>query len=101
MDNIKTRSLRAATATAESSDLIEQVRILGEDVKELARLTKAAVGDKVHAAQQAAHSVVDYGREKATEYRDRVGDMTREKPIKALLLAAGAGTVLGLILGRR
>ncbi|HEX5050228.1 MAG TPA: DUF883 domain-containing protein [Planctomycetota bacterium] len=88
-------------ATVDSSDLRDQVRVLGEDVKELARLTKTALGHKVEAAKSAAQGVVDLGRDKAVEYRDHVSDLTREQPIKSILIAAGVGAVLGLILGRR
>jgi len=101
MDNIKSRSIAAATVPVDGSDLREQVRILGDDVKELARLTKAAVGEKAQTARQAARGVVDYGREKATAYGDQMSDMTREQPIKALLIAAGVGAVLGLLIRRR
>jgi len=93
--------LPTPTAAVDGADLRDQVRVLGEDLKELGRLTKTALGQKVDATKSAAHDVVGHGRDKAAEYRDRVSDLTREQPIKAILIAAGVGAVLGLILGRR
>ncbi|MEO6593801.1 MAG: hypothetical protein ABIP94_03515 [Planctomycetota bacterium] len=90
-----------AAATPETSELRDQVRVLGEDVKELARMTKDALGQKVDAVKNAAHGVMEQGRDKAAEYRDHVSDLTRAQPIKSILIAAGIGAVLGLILGRR
>ncbi len=90
-----------ATAAVDGSDLRDQLRVLGDDIKELARLTKTALGQKVEAGKSAAHEVVDRGRDKAAEYRDRVSDLTREQPLKSILIATGVGAVLGLILGRR
>jgi ElaB/YqjD/DUF883 family membrane-anchored ribosome-binding protein len=93
--------LPSVPLAVDGADLRDQVRVLGQDFKELARLTKTALGQKVEATQGAAHQVFDRGREKAAEYRDHVSHLTREQPIKAILIAAGVGAVLGLILGRR
>ncbi len=85
----------------DDTDLREQVRVLSNDVKELGRMTKDALADKVDLAKSAAKDAVDAGREKAVGYRDQLADATREKPMKSLLIAAGVGAVLGLILRRR
>lgn len=90
-----------ALSTNDTSDLREQVRVLGEDVRELGRLSKAAIAEKVGAAKNAAGHAVEYSRDKALEYRDVVAEKTREQPIKSLLIAAGVGAVIGLVLGRR
>lgn len=94
-------SVTAATAEVDGTDLRDQVRVLGEDLRELGRLTKTALGQKVEATKTAAHEAIGSARDKAAEYRDHVSDLTREQPIKAILIAAGVGAVLGLILGRR
>lgn len=94
-------TVAAASAAVDGADLREQVRVLGEDLKELGRLTKTVLGQKVDAGKTAANEAIDRGRDKAVEYRDRVADLAREQPIKSILIAAGVGAVLGLILGRR
>ena len=96
---------RAGSATAvaphDTIDLREQVRVLAEDVKELARLSKDAIGNKLNAAKDATQHALESGRDKALEYRDMVAEKTKNGPIKALLIATGIGAVLGVILGRR
>ena len=91
----------AAAAAVDGADLRDQLLVLGDDIKELARLTKTALGQKVEAGKSAAYEAVGRGRDQAAEYRDRVSDATREQPIKSILIATGVGAVLGLILGRR
>lgn len=94
-------SSSSEAAALDAPDLREQVKVLGHDIQELARLTKDALGHKVETAKDAGVAAVERGREKAVEYRDHVADLTRESPFKSLLIAAGVGAVLGLILGRR
>lgn len=57
-----------------------------------------------NAASQAREKASEYysqGREKAAEYGQKVEDMVREQPIKSVLIAAGAGLLLGMLLRRR
>lgn len=85
----------------DDGDLREQVRVLTDDVKELGRLTKEALVGKVESAKTSARSAVEAGRDRAVDYRDQLADITREKPLKSVLVAAGVGALLGLFLGRR
>ncbi|MCK5941078.1 MAG: hypothetical protein KAI24_03835 [Planctomycetes bacterium] len=101
MSNSTATTNRTSHAHADSSDLRDQVRVLGEDVKELGRLTKEALAHKVDSAKDAAQGAVEAGKDKALEYRDRLSEATREQPIKSVLIAAGIGAVIGLFMGRR
>lgn len=101
MSSSARQALGNAESTIEVSDLRDQVRNLGDDLKELARLTKSALGQKVHAAKGSAASVYDRSRDKAVEYRDHIVDAARENPLKSILIAAAVGAVLGLVFGRR
>ena len=94
-------SISRTNAKHDHADLREQVRVLGEDVKELGRMTKDLMASKVENARSAAMDAVEAGRDKVVDYRDRLADATREKPLKSVMIAAGVGAVLGLLLGRR
>lgn len=71
-----------------------------------------AVGRVVEAGFERAGGLVkdalDKTREKVAEYRDKgfeqlseeVAEYTRSQPVPALLMAAGVGLVLGMLLGR-
>lgn len=39
--------------------------------------------------------------EKASEFEDQIVDYIRQKPLKSVLVAAGAGLLLGFLLSRR
>lgn len=93
--------MQTKIGSTDTSDLREQVRVLGDDVKELARLTRNALGQKVEAARHATSAAFARGRDSAKHYGERLGDLTRENPLKSVLVAAGVGALLGLILGRR
>lgn len=70
-----------------------------------------AVGTGVERAEGLMKDAVDKTREKVAEYRDKgleqvsqdVAEYTRSQPVPALLMAAGVGLVLGMLLrsGRR
>jgi ElaB/YqjD/DUF883 family membrane-anchored ribosome-binding protein len=87
--------------SGESSHIGQQLGVLGEDVKELGRMGKDAIVEKIGAVKDAAGHAVAHGRDKVVEYRDAVADRTREQPIKSLLIAAGVGALVGIVLGRR
>jgi len=87
--------------TTEPSEIREQLRTLGDDVKELGKLSKAAIGDKVEAGKEAAQQAVEYGRERVVAYRDVLASKTRDEPIKSLLIAAGVGAFTCMLLRRR
>ena len=45
--------------------------------------------------------LVETGKSRLSEWRGGFEDGVREKPIQSLLIAAGVGTVIGLLLARR
>jgi ElaB/YqjD/DUF883 family membrane-anchored ribosome-binding protein len=67
-----------------------------------------AVETGVERAGVLMKDAVDKTREKVAEYRDKgleqvsqdVTEYTRSQPVPALLIAAGVGLVLGMLLGR-
>ncbi|MCA8971203.1 MAG: DUF883 family protein [Planctomycetes bacterium] len=87
--------------STDSSDLGEQVRVIGNDVKELARITKDALTERAQLAKEAGVAVVERGKDKISHAREQLEDATREQPLKSVLVAAGVGAVIGLIFARR
>jgi len=75
--------------SAQTSDVLGQQR------------KTADAEDMVHEAASKVRSYVDKGRAKASELGDGVQDYVQTKPLQALLIAAGAGLVLGYLFGRR
>lgn len=81
---------------------------LGGHLREIGTHAKGAAGEALHQAKDvasekygkvrdAAGEYYEQGREKVGEYQGQLETYVREQPIKALLIAAGAGLVLGAI----
>jgi ElaB/YqjD/DUF883 family membrane-anchored ribosome-binding protein len=86
-------------------DAVEQLRHKGSqlqrDVRELGTLARQAAQEKLGEARDAAGQYVEQGREKTQQLARTVEDYIRQQPIKSVLIAAGAGAVLGVLLARR
>jgi ElaB/YqjD/DUF883 family membrane-anchored ribosome-binding protein len=85
----------------EPAELREHMRMIGDDVKELARVAKDALAQKVESAKGATADLYSRGHDKVVEYKDHFVDLARENPIRSVLIAAGVGAVVGLLLRRR
>lgn len=83
-------SSTSATLGSDDTDIRQQLHTLRDDVKELARVTANAASERVAAA-----------KDRVVGYRDHVEDLAKDNPLRAMLIAAGVGAVLGLILARR
>jgi hypothetical protein len=59
------------------------------------------VSDIAPAVKAKLRHMVDSSRNRVGEWRDGVQDGIRERPIQSILIAAAAGAVIGLIIGRR
>jgi ElaB/YqjD/DUF883 family membrane-anchored ribosome-binding protein len=91
----------AADQPSTGQQLREQTATVKEDLSKLARLTRDASQEKLGKAKQAASDYLKKGKHKAGEVEESVVRYVREKPIKSVLLAAGAGALLGFLLSRR
>ena len=59
------------------------------------------MSDIAPAVKAKLRNMVDSGRNHVVEWRDGVQEGIRERPLQSILIAAAAGAVIGLILGRR
>ena len=76
-----------------AADVREELQELGACVKDVAREKVAHLGDR-------ASEYGDQGREKVAEFTQSIEEYVRAKPVKSLLIAAGAGFVAALLLRR-
>jgi len=88
----------ATTATPETPEtaarLREQAHTVKDDLRELGKIAKET-------AKETAGHYVDGSKHKYEEIEDQVVTYIREKPMKAVLVAAGAGLLLGYLFSRR
>ncbi len=73
-----------------AGDLRSQIGVIGDDIRTLGRQVKQITSRQLHAVG-----------DRATAMADAVGDRVRDQPMRAVLIAAGVGAVLGLLLRRR
>ena len=77
-------------------EVVEQAARLAHDARMLKTLATDAVEDGVHAARRA----MTRGTREYEDLRDAAIGRVRRAPLGALALAAGAGLLLGMALGR-
>ena len=67
---------------------------------EMAGAVKDAATEQYERVRDTAEEYYERGRDKAQEWERGVEEYVQEKPIKALLIAAGVGLALGILLKR-
>jgi ElaB/YqjD/DUF883 family membrane-anchored ribosome-binding protein len=88
-----------------SSSATEQLRsqagTVREDLSQLGKLAKDATKEKIGEAREIAAGYYEKGRVKAGELETELIDYVRAKPLKSVLIAAGIGALLGILVSRR
>lgn len=74
--------------------LREQASAVKEDLRKLGRITREA-------AKDVAGEYADEGKKKYEDLEDRAVTYIREKPLQSVLIAAGAGLLLGYLFSSR
>ena len=70
---------------------------LRDKAAETADQVKQAATEQFERARDTAEEYYDRGREKAEAWQHELEQYVQEQPLKALLIAAGVGAVLGII----
>lgn len=88
------------TEEATPHPLREQTKKVKEDLRELGRLGREASQEQLGKVRETAGDYVERGRKRAVEVEDSVVTYVREKPVKSLAMAIGAGAILGYLIRR-
>lgn len=84
----------AHTAASEAGSIMDAV-------KELGSATGEAAVEGFDQMRNTAGEYIEQGREQIVSFEQSVEEYVREKPMKSLLMAMGAGCLLGMIWSRR
>ena len=91
-----------AERTAKSSDDLRQsAKAVGDDLRDLGRAAKDVAQEKYEGVKRHAGDYVTQGRQKASEFEDQIEEYIRQKPLESVLIAVGAGALIGFLLGRK
>jgi ElaB/YqjD/DUF883 family membrane-anchored ribosome-binding protein len=97
----KTETDVASGQDASIEELRQQVKAVKDDLKDLGRTVKGVAQEKLGDAKQKTTEYYEHGKKKASELEDQVEGYIRQKPLKSVLIAAGAGLLVGFFLTRR
>lgn len=79
----------------------EQIREVASDVggklRDAGAQVREAASQKFEELRNHASECCEQGRERAEQWEQNIESYVREKPVKALLLAAGVGFLMGAI----
>lgn len=90
------------TRTGDSVDsLVDESSKLVDDARDLGRRALSTAGHAVQGLREEGAAVLETGKQRAAQYKSRLDDAVAENPIKSLLIAAGVGALLGIVLARR
>ncbi|MDB5324302.1 MAG: hypothetical protein JWN40_5933 [Phycisphaerales bacterium] len=86
----KTPEGMASQIKDKASEMVDSVRDTASQVRDTAT-------EQYQAAKESATEYYQAGREKAAQWEEQLENYVREQPVKALLIAAGVGAVIGAI----
>jgi len=72
-----------------------------ETLGHMAQGGKGAIGQMVHEGKSRVADLVDEGQTRVGDWKSGIGDAVRDRPFQSLLIVAGIGAVLGVLVGRR
>jgi len=84
-----------------TEEMRQAARVVRDDVKELGRVAKGAAGETYEDVKRQAGEYVDRNKQRVTEFEDQIVEYVRQKPLQSVMIAVGAGALLGFLLSRR
>lgn len=94
-----------STASAMQGSATEQLRSktceVRENLKEMGSLATEAAREKFQEAKAGTQECLERSRAKLADTKENVEDFIRERPLQSVLIAAGAGVLVGLLLSRK
>jgi ElaB/YqjD/DUF883 family membrane-anchored ribosome-binding protein len=90
-----------ARTSATAEELHHHARAVKEDLRELGKATKTRATEYYEDGKEKSAEYYQQGKQRVADVGDRVEGYIREKPLQSVMIAAGAGALLGFLLTRR
>jgi ElaB/YqjD/DUF883 family membrane-anchored ribosome-binding protein len=81
----------------DQGNLGEAATQVGQNIREMGTQVRDIASEKYGQLRDQAQNYYQQGRERATEWEQGLESYVHEKPIQAVLMAAGVGVLLGLL----
>jgi ElaB/YqjD/DUF883 family membrane-anchored ribosome-binding protein len=80
-----------------TSQLKDKATEVASSLRDMGSQVRDTATEQYQAARDTAAEYYQAGRDKAVQWEEQLETYVREQPLKALLIAAGVGVVLGVI----
>lgn len=97
-DTIYPQSSSPSTSSTEA--LKAKARTLTDDARKLGELGKEAAAEQIHRVRARGEEALDTTLDQAKDFERTLAQSVRERPLRSLAYALGAGFVAGLIFRR-
>jgi len=87
----------SGSATGATSAMRDKAQDVAQNLTEMGSHLKDAAVEQYENVRDQASEYYEAGKDKARQWVDDLEGYVREQPIKSLLIAAGAGVLLGII----
>ena len=81
----------------QTTNLGDTAAQVGQDIRQMGTQVRDVASQKYDQLRSQATDYYQQGRERATEWEQSLEAYVHEKPIQAVLMAAGVGVLLGLL----
>lgn len=88
---------RGNESKASAADLRESAAQVGENIRDMGSQVRQQATEQYEQFRDQASDYYEKGRDRAMELEQSLEQYVQEKPIQALLMAAGVGMLLGLL----
>ncbi len=85
------------SSASDQADLRNKAAEVSENLRDLGGQVRNAARDKYEQLSGEARAYYDQGRDMAQEWEQGIESYVREKPLQAVLIAAGVGLLLGAL----
>ena len=85
----------------EGQNMADQAQQVGQNLRDLGGQVRDAAREKYQKLSEHAQEYYEQGRQKAQEWEEGLESYIQEKPLQAVLIAAGVGVLIGLLWKRR
>jgi ElaB/YqjD/DUF883 family membrane-anchored ribosome-binding protein len=99
-DDFQGEGADAGAAGTAMDELLAVARELRDNLSRLFGATRGVAGEGIQRAREKGSDWIHRGRDRASQVVEGTNEYVREEPMKALLIAAGAGLLLGYLIKR-